>query len=538
MRVTIKAKLIAVLTVVFCLWAFATYVGLSRLAEAQAAYSRAVNIELENLQAIDDLIAEKKDVRGSLGRLLLTPAEAPAALRKERQAMITGHVAEVERLIGVLSESTSTDPQLVKMVEEFGDIHEWALSMQMGVVTVYNQGKVVEAAAMYHADSQKAADRVQAALDTMRDYVKGHSRAEVAAVAEAYRVARVEILGLFGLSCIGALVAASWVLIGLSRGFTQSIQFARAIAGGDLSQTPTVKGRDEMADLLTAQTEMIVKLRTIVGNVGSAVRNVAAGASQMAATAEELSVGAAQQAASTEEVSTAMEEMTGNIRQSADNATTTEGIAATSAQDALESSRAVAEAVTAMQAIADRIMVVQEIARQTDLLALNAAVEAARAGEHGRGFAVVAVEVRKLAERSQSAASEISALSANTTRSAARAGEMLAGLLPDIQRTAGLVAEISGATRELSSGSRQVSVSIQQLDRVTQANTSASEEMASSAAELASQAETLNDVMAFFTLAPTLTVQSAEDRAAYAPQAMSGHASSSAQHVTSLRQAA
>ncbi|WP_231750158.1 methyl-accepting chemotaxis protein, partial [Blastomonas sp. CCH1-A6] len=146
--------------------------------------------------------------------------------------------------------------------------------------------------------------------------------------------------------------------------------------------------------------------------------------------------------------SASMEEMAANIKQNADNAAQTEKIARQSAQDADVSGQAVNRAVGAMQMIAEKISIVQEIARQTDLLALNAAVEAARAGEHGRGFAVVASEVRKLAERSQGAAAEISQVSSETVKAAAEAGDMLGKLVPDIRRTAELVSEISAACRE------------------------------------------------------------------------------------------
>jgi methyl-accepting chemotaxis protein len=193
-----------------------------------------------------------------------------------------------------------------------------------------------------------------------------------------------------------------------------------------------------------------------------------------------------------------MEQMAANIKQTADNAGQTEKMARQSATDAQSSGEAVNKAVGAMQTIAEKITIVQEIARQTDLLALNAAVEAARAGEHGRGFAVVASEVRKLAERSQAAAAEISTLSSHTVKMAAEAGDMLTKLVPDIKKTAELVEEISAACREQTIGAEQINMAIQQLDTVTQQNAGASEEMSATSEELAAQAEQLQETIAYF----------------------------------------
>ncbi len=229
----------------------------------------------------------------------------------------------------------------------------------------------------------------------------------------------------------------------------------------------------------------------VLGEVKTVADTVAAASRQMSAGSEELSQGATEQASSVEEASSSMEQMASNIRQNADNAQQTEKIAVKSAGDAREGGKAVTETVNAMKEIAEKISIIEEIARQTNLLALNAAIEAARAGEHGKGFAVVAAEVRKLAERSQTAAAEISELSGTSVEVAEKAGEMLEKLVPDIQKTAELVQEISAASNEQNTGAEQINKAIQQLDQVIQQNAGASEELASTSEELSSQAEQL-----------------------------------------------
>ncbi len=273
---------------------------------------------------------------------------------------------------------------------------------------------------------------------------------------------------------------------------------AEEISKGNL--TVTAEERSANDRLMQAMSAMIAGLKDIVSNIRSASDNVAAGSQQISGSSEQMSQGATEQAASAEEAGSSMEEMASSIRQNADNAMQTEKIALKSADDAKEGGRAVAETVIAMKDIAGKISIIEEIARQTNLLALNAAIEAARAGEHGKGFAVVAAEVRKLAERSQTAAGEIGKLSKSSVEVAERAGAMLNQIVPDIQRTAELVQEITASSSEQNSGAGQINMAIQQLNEVIQQNASASEELSSTAEELAGQADQLRQTISFFNL--------------------------------------
>lgn len=284
----------------------------------------------------------------------------------------------------------------------------------------------------------------------------------------------------------------------ISKPIVECVNVANLLAEGHLDMQIDASGKDETGQLMAAMDNMVGRLREIVSDVRMAADNVASGSEELSATAEQMSQGASEQASSAEEVSSSMEEMGSNIRQNADNALQTERIAAKSAEDAKEGGKSVAQTVTAMKEIAGKISIIEEIARQTNLLALNAAIEAARAGEHGKGFAVVASEVRKLAERSQTAAAEISKLSVSSVDVAEKAGAMLQSIVPDIQKTADLVQEISSACNEQNSGADQINKALQQLDQVIQQNASASEEMASTSEELQSQAAQLQTSIAFF----------------------------------------
>lgn len=247
-----------------------------------------------------------------------------------------------------------------------------------------------------------------------------------------------------------------------------------------------------------AMHSMVNKLCQVLGDVSNAAVNVASGSEELSATAETVSQGANNQAAGVEEVSASVQEMVSSITRNTDNATETEKISEQASLDAEEGGRAVTETVHAMREIAEKISIIEEIARQTNLLALNAAIEAARAGEQGKGFAVVAAEVRKLAERSGAAAAEISELSVNSVAVAERAGSMLDKMVPDIRKTSELIREISAASSEQSQGVSQVNSGISNLDGTIQQNASASEELASTAEELSAQANQLQQAISYF----------------------------------------
>jgi methyl-accepting chemotaxis protein len=347
---------------------------------------------------------------------------------------------------------------------------------------------------------------------TLRDLYSQHRASidEVVTLATADAAAteatadnnvRQSYIYLFAIGVI-LIVGIGILCIAIARSITQplvkAIEVADKMAEGDLTMAIDVKGRDEVSDLMRSIATMIERLRQVVTDIQMITDSVRSGSQQTSASSQQLSQGANEQASAAEEVSSSIEQMTANIRQNAENAQQTERIAVKSAQDAEIGGQAVGETVVAMRDIAGRVEIIQEIARETNLLALNAAIEAARAGEHGKGFAVVASEVRKLAENSQKAAAEITRMSGSSVEVAEGSGDMLEKMIPDIQKTAELVQEISAASAEQGRGAEQIASSITQLDQVIQQNASASEELASTAEELLGQAEQLQDAMSYF----------------------------------------
>lgn len=303
--------------------------------------------------------------------------------------------------------------------------------------------------------------------------------------------------------CLLALVVGYFIAKRISQPVSDVIAVLNETASGNFTRkidSRYEKRTDEIGRLATTFNQFISKMSETIADVVSAANQVARGAEQITGTAQLLSQGSMQQAASVEQISATVEEVSGAIQQNANNSAQTEVIGCKAAENAEEGGRAVDQTVVAMREIADKIGIVEEIARQTNLLALNAAIEAARAGEAGKGFAVVAAEVRKLAERSQKAAGEISGLSVHSVAVAEKASSLLRQIVPDIKKTSELVQEISYSSQEQASGAEQVSSAISQFSSVIQQNAASSEELASMADQLSSQAAWLRESVASFKL--------------------------------------
>lgn len=278
----------------------------------------------------------------------------------------------------------------------------------------------------------------------------------------------------------------------------KGVAFAAKVAEGDLTATIDIYQKDEIGELASSLRTMIERIKDIVENIKTGADSISSAGNEVSSASQQLSQGASEQASAAEEVSSSMEQMAANIQQNTDNAQQAEKISLNVSQGVQKVGSAAHESLESIRNIAGKISIINDIAFQTNILALNAAVEAARAGEHGRGFAVVAAEVRKLAERSKVAADEIVDLASKSVNVTESASELMAGLIPEIERTSKLVQEIAAASTEQNSGSDQINSAIQQLNQVTQQNAAASEELATSSEELSGQAEQLKELISFF----------------------------------------
>ncbi|KFE69587.1 methyl-accepting chemotaxis protein [Hyalangium minutum] len=474
----------------------ASYLSFARLQQARVLDLHSFEVLLELRGMMKSLVDRETGERG----FLLTGAEEFLEPLREGRSTFDEHLAQARHL-------TSDNPRQQERLQRLQALNEaWLnnyLEPMLALRKDVSEGR---------AELSKLIEQVRAAkgkhfMDQMRS-IEAELEAEEFELLKQRR-AQTDALAaqmygmLLGGGALGVPLAMLLSLV-LARSITQPIAQAVTIthqlAAGDLSVPITPQGRDEPAQMMMSLKEMVRKFAGVLGEARSASMALASASEQVSSAAQTLSQGTNTQASSVEETSHNVQQISLSSDRTAKTSQQLEQLALSGARDAEQSGQAVENTIQAMTSIVAQISLVEEIAYQTHLLALNAAIEAARAGEHGRGFAVVASEVRKLSERSQKATLEIETLASSSLKIADRSGKHLATLVPSIQRTAGLMKEVSTACAEQATGATQISQSMLQIDQVTQRNAAAAEELSSTAEELASQADTLKQTMDFFRL--------------------------------------
>ena len=485
------------LTAFLLLLAFSVAMGffaIDRMSRMRQASDMVSGNWMPSIQYVSDANTNTSDFRAAELQHLL--AVDPTQLAESERRM-RAELDKLKRNLELYTPLAATEEEQ-RVFAAFQSLWKDYLAEHDRLLALSRSGRNEEARELSRGRSQQAFDAACARLQELVDLnVKGGKVASDVSVA-THVAARDWIASAMAISFILGLLLCFFISRAIAQPLVGAVTVADRLSEGDFSVRIEVTSEDETGRLLAAMQRMVRKLAQVIGEVREGAGALASASAQVSSSSQSLSQGTSEQASSVEETTSSLEQMTATINQNRDHSRQMEQMALQGARDAEESGRSVKATVEAMGSIAEKISIIEEIAYQTNLLALNAAIEAARAGEHGKGFAVVATEVRKLAERSQTAAREIGGLATSSVKVATRSGQLLEELVPSIRKTADLVQEVVAASTEQASGVGQMNKAMLHVDQVTQRNASASEELASTAEELAAQAESLQQLMSFF----------------------------------------
>ena len=495
MKLGIRGRQFAGFGTLLVLTCVVGFVGWRSSSELAAAVSE---LYTENVRATAYLSEAERglwELRFALPNYLTNDLDGRAQLRAQASKWLAQVEANIESYRKLPLSSAERE-----LLAEWDRTYSEYVAARPKFFDLLDEGKIDEAKEYRRSRTNPPASRAVASLAKLVDL---HKRLGAEKESLTTQRSRTSIRLLLGLVAAALLVgAAISVLVGRSIVVPVSaltVQMKQMADGeGDLTRRVSVAANHEVGEMALHLNAFVGQLQRIIWDVRTAAGAIGSASTQVSSTAQSLSQGTSEQAASVEETTSSLQQISESISRNAESSRTTEQMAVQGAKDLEKAGSAVEETVSAMKRIAEQIGIVTEVAYQTNLLALNAAIEAARAGEQGRGFAVVASEVRKLAERAQRSATEISELAASSVGLAERSGLLLRDVVPRIRKTAELVQSVAAACREQASGVSQVTQAVGSVQVATEQNASGAEELASTAEEMSNQAMALQELMSFF----------------------------------------
>lgn len=513
----IQRKLVLAFSLLFILMISLSVIAISMISRVNSCTQEIANINLLGVKWLghikyDFIYIRLKDYRYVTATDVKDQQETEKAINNLKEQM-NKHIALYEQVPKIEEEK--------KVLQEALDIWQQYIVEESKYIELVKEGKAAEASELLrNGISPKLNKMLTEKLNILTDMSDRDSQASIIHSEQTYKQAWLSILVLLIVAIVIALVLVTVITSSIVRPLNQAVDVAHQIAAGNLQQEISVTTNDETGQLLRSIKGMSGKLSQVLVTVRNNIENISAAATQISSASQNLSQGTSEQAAAVEKTTDNMGHMNNFIAKNSQTGTEMEALILSGVGGMEKSKVAMVDTVTAMRTIANKILIIQEIAYRTNLLALNAAIEAARAGEQGKGFAVVAAEVRKLAESSQGAAQDIVKLASESVKQAERTGHLLEELVPTIEKTCRMVQEVAVASREQSSGIHQVERAMNEIDKVTQRNAAASEELASTSEQMAAQAISLMDLITYFHIAPeheTLQRRSAAKRKSPAP---------------------